>query len=94
MVRRKSRAAALVAVFACLQTPAWAQEPTATPEPQPPLSEVPPTPLDGTDDNATEPPDGPQLPETGADALLVAMLGLGLVGTGTGLRITVSRTGG
>jgi LPXTG-motif cell wall-anchored protein len=90
MIRRRSRAAALVAVLACLQTPAWAQEPTV--EPQPPLSDDPPTPLNG--DRTAEPPANDELPDTGADALLVGLAGLGLLGAGAGLRITLPRTGG
>ena len=98
---RFARAAALAAALACLLPAggAWAQDP-AGPGSQPPLSEDPPSPLNG---NGPEPAPTPEptpspggreereLPATGADALLTALAGLGLVAAGAGVRLTVPR---
>lgn len=75
------------------------EDATPTPDPQPPLSEDPPEQLDGGDDG-----DGPAgqeedeeaapgttgLPDTGADAAVTALLGLGLLASGGGLRLTLA----
>ena len=75
---------------------------TPTPEAQPPLTEEPEG-LDGGEEEpeeaepvpAEEEPRGggerEPLPETGVESALVALLGLGLIATGSGLRLTLGR---
>lgn len=107
---RLHAAALLAAVVLWAPASALAAEPTllaqiddATPaptaEPQPPLTEEPPTDLDGngggdggggdSDRGDTADP----LPETGLDAGLVAVLGLGLIASGSGLRLKLRDAG-
>ena len=79
------------------------EDATPTPAPQPPLSEEPPAPLSGDGGEEEEPAGGdgeeqPQaeesLPETGLEAGLLALLGLGLVASGGGLRLKLRRHAG
>jgi LPXTG-motif cell wall-anchored protein len=96
MVGLRRNAAALVAVLA-LGIPAGALAQDPTPEP---LTEGPPTPLSGdatptptAAPTATPAPksDGTSdLPNTGAEAALTALLGLGLLAGGGGLRATLA----
>src|SRR5688500_18074395 len=81
--------------------------PTPGGEDQPQLSEDPPSQLDGGEEEepGPEPTPAPEeeeddkpsakerepLPETGVEAGLVALLGLGLIASGTGLRLTLRR---
>ena len=75
------------------------EDATPTPSAQPPLSEEPPG-LDGGEEegdegNGDEPAatgaEPEPLPETGIEAGLVALLGLGLIASGSGLRLTLGR---
>jgi LPXTG-motif cell wall-anchored protein len=69
------------------------EEAAPTPEAQPPLSEDPPDGLGGDDEESEEP--APEkaapLPETGIEAGLIALLGVGLLASGGGLRLTLRR---
>ena len=77
--------------------------PTPTAEGQPPLSEEPPEELDGGDEDASDAEDesspagsgskakNKPLPDTGIEAGLVALLGLGLLASGSGLRVSLRR---
>lgn len=80
---------------------------TPTPTAQPPLSEDPDLGGDGEEQPEPEPTPEPArerdrdrdrdseeaepLPETGVDAGLIALLGLGLIASGSGLRLTLRR---
>jgi uncharacterized surface anchored protein len=77
--------------------------PTPTAEGQPPLTEEPEG-LDGGEEQeqeqgeeeaepvpAEEEGEREPLPETGVESALIALLGLGLVATGSGLRLTLGR---
>ena len=94
MVDPRRHAAALLAVLALL-TPAsaLAQSPTPTPEPQPPLvDEFPGSEPDENEPEETEPADTEStepLADTGLEAGLVALLGLGLIASGGGLRVSL-----
>jgi LPXTG-motif cell wall-anchored protein len=77
---------------------------TAPGETSPPLTQKPPTPLDGDSGSGsgsgsgkttTEPLPAaePQLPATGADAGLVALTGAGLLMCGAGLRLRLRPAG-
>lgn len=73
--------------------------PAPAPQSQPPLSEEPPEALGGdggngaTEEEPADPAeDAPEpLPDTGLEAGLVALLGLGLIASGSGLRVTLRR---
>jgi LPXTG-motif cell wall-anchored protein len=98
MVGLRRNAAALVAVLA-LGIPAGALAQDPTPEP---LTEGPPTPLSGDATPTPTPTAAPtatpapkrdgtsDLPNTGAEAALTALLGLGLLAGGGGLRATLA----
>src|SRR5687767_6694559 len=96
MVDPRRHAAALLAVLALL-TPAsaLAQSPTPTPGSQPPLvDEIPEAePEPGEDEpEETRPADTEStepLADTGLEAGLVALLGLGLIASGGGLRVSL-----
>ena len=73
--------------------------PTPTAEAQPPLTEEPEG-LEGGDEQEEAEPDPAEeengrerepLPETGVESALIALLGLGLIATGSGLRLTLGR---
>jgi LPXTG-motif cell wall-anchored protein len=94
MVDLRRHAAALIAVIA-LGAPATALAQSPTPEPQPPISSEPPEPLGTPEATATPAPSRgtgkSDLPNTGAEAGLMALLGLGLIASGGGLRATLAR---
>jgi LPXTG-motif cell wall-anchored protein len=108
---RRYAAVLVAALLLAVPAPAFAQDPTPTPNgaEQPPLSEEPPEGLgEGEEEEAEEPAEAPaeepeaeggsakaekELPDTGLDAGLVALLGLGLLASGSGLRVSLSRDG-
>ncbi len=107
MAHPRRHAAALLAVLAlCVPAPALADQPRllaqmeeAQPD-QPPLTADPPEPLRGDDDDTGGGDDGggerarpSPLPATGAEAGILALLGLGLIASGGGLRLTLGRDG-
>ena len=79
--------------------------PTPTAEAQPPLSEGPPALEEGEEESSggdeqeqeREPAAGGRdrepLPETGIEAALIALLGMGLIASGSGLRLSLGRDG-
>lgn len=95
--RRLTLPALLLALALALPAAALAQEPT--PGSEAPLSQDPPDTLPSDPDPTPEPdaPDtetgdeaeepAPELPATGGEAVLVALLGVGMVAAGTGLRL-------
>ena len=104
MVRLPYRAVALVAAAIALHVaaPAAAQEEDPvlvaqiaqaepTPEPQPPLTDDPDLGEDERPDggNGEEASPGSDLPATGAESVIVALAGIGLLAAGVGLRLAV-----
>jgi hypothetical protein len=91
MVDPRRHAAALLAAVLLLPVPvpAFAQDPAATPEPL--SGELPETngeEKEPADTESTEP-----LADTGLEAGLVALLGLGLIASGGGLRVSLRAHG-
>jgi hypothetical protein len=70
-------------------TPAPVEEQGTLTEEAPGLDDTPPAPApaDTGDSEPEAAPSGPSLPATGGEAALIAMLGSGLLLTGTGLRL-------
>src|SRR3712207_5522473 len=104
MLEPRRHAAALLAVLLLAAPSAVAAEPTllaqideTTEQGQPPLTEDPPEGLAGGEKE--EPEAEPEserepLPETGIESALIALLGLGLIASGSGLRLTLGRDAG
>jgi LPXTG-motif cell wall-anchored protein len=101
----RRHAAALLAVLLLAAPASAAAEPTLlaqiedatpTPQAQPPLSEDPPENLGGGDEQEPdeadpEPKKAAPLPKTGIESGLIALLGVGLIASGGGLRLTLRR---
>jgi LPXTG-motif cell wall-anchored protein len=87
------RAAASAALAACLAAPCTLARAQARPGSEPPLTSKPPTPLGTPAPTVTPAPTatparrGGSLPNTGADAGLLALAGVSLLGLGVGLRL-------